>query len=40
MTYEEYIAICLSRKIQPLGVKAFEAMVAAGFCFKSGRFIN
>jgi hypothetical protein len=38
MNYERYCEICFIRKIEPLGLKAFEAMIKAGFNFESGRF--
>lgn len=38
MNYERYCEICMSRRIQPLGLKAFEAMLKAGFDFVSGTF--
>ena len=38
MSYEEYIEYARVKGFQPMGLEAFEAMIAAGFCFKKGGF--
>jgi hypothetical protein len=40
MTYEEYCLYAKGKGFQPLGIVAFELMIAAGFDFESRKFIN
>lgn len=38
MTYEEYQELAKDKGFQALSFEAFEAMIKAGFNFKSGEF--